>query len=101
FNPARDACGFYPPDMVGRRRELKDGPKRLYERLVRWAGKNAECWWGFEKMAVALGKGERQVRSDMRMLEKQRLIAHRRRDGRRSNTYVFLWHPWFEGAQSN
>src|SRR6266852_596836 len=90
FNPAREACGFYAPDVVSRRRELKDGPKRLYERLVRWAGKNGECWWGFEKMAKELGKSERQIRSDMAVLEEQRLVSHRKRDGRRSNTYVFL-----------
>jgi hypothetical protein len=56
FDPSHRVCGFYPPAVVGRRRELKDGPKRLYERLVGWAGKNAECWWSFDKMAPELGK---------------------------------------------
>jgi hypothetical protein len=96
FNPAREVCGLYVPDVVSRRRELKDGPKRLYERLVRWAGKNGECWWGFDAMGAELGKSDRQVRTDMAVLERYRLVAHRKRDGRKSNTYIFLWHEWFE-----
>jgi len=39
FNPWRGACGFYPPDVVGRQKTLTDGQKRLYERLVRFAGR--------------------------------------------------------------
>ena len=95
FNPARETCGFYVPDVVSRRRELKDGPKRLFERLVRWAGKNGECWWGFDTIAAELGKSDRQVRSHMAVLERRRIVAHRKRDGRKSNTYIFLWHEWF------
>lgn len=96
FNPWREACGFYPPDIVGRQRTLGDGPKRLYERMVRWAGKNGRCWHGQETMAEELGKTGRQVRSNIRALEAAGLISHRSRDGRRSNTYVFLWNDWFE-----
>jgi hypothetical protein len=96
FDPCRERCGFYAPDIVARQRALKDGPKRLYERLVRWAGKNGECWYGVETIANALGKSERQVRYDINTLERLKLIDHRWRDGRRSNTYVFLFHHWFE-----
>jgi len=95
FNPNREICGFYVPDIVGRQRDLQDGPKRLYERAVRWAGKNGAFWWAFPTMAAELGKCERQVRSDMAALESYGLIAHRRRQ-RQSNHYVFLWHPIFE-----
>ena len=37
-NPWRKVCGFYPPDVVTRQRNLTEGQKRLYERAVRWAG---------------------------------------------------------------
>ena len=95
FNPNREICGFYGPDIVGRQHDLQDGPKRLYERAVRWAGKNGAFWYSFPTMAAELGKCERQVRSDMAALEAYGLIAHRRRQ-RQSNRYVFLWHPVFE-----
>jgi hypothetical protein len=95
FSPWRKACGFYPPDIVGRRRDLTDGQKRLYERAVRWAGKKGTFWHGFETMADALGKSVRQVKDDMAVLESMGLIRHARRR-RSSNVYSFLWHAVFE-----
>jgi hypothetical protein len=47
-------------------------------------------------MADILGKCERQVRKDMAKLEEIRLLRHGVRGGHRSNTYEFLWHPWFD-----
>jgi len=96
FNPWRKACGFYLPDVIARQRDLTDGQKRLYERAVRWAGRNGTFWYGFETMAQALGKSVRQVKADMAVLEKRGLIGHNRR-GRQSNKYFFLWHSIFEG----
>ncbi|HXB71635.1 MAG TPA: hypothetical protein VNY05_25585 [Candidatus Acidoferrales bacterium] len=99
FNPARKVCGFWAPDAVARQLDLSDGPKRLYERLVRWAGQNAECWYGFEAMGEALGKSGRQVKRDVLVLEEYGLIRHDRRGNRLSNTYEFLWHPMFDGVR--
>jgi len=96
FDPSHKVCGFYPPDVVGRQRDLTDGQKRLYERAVRWAGRNGCFWYAFETMADALGKSLRQVKADMLALHTYRLLSHVRRGGRRSNRYVFLWHPIFE-----
>ena len=89
FNPWTKACGFCPPDIVGRQRLLAcadgreravtDGHKRLYERAVRWAGRNGSFWYSFETMARELGKSVRQVKSDMRSLEEFSLISHVRR----------------------
>jgi hypothetical protein len=101
FNPWREACGFYPPDVVARQGDLTDGQKRVYERLVRWAGRNGTCWYGFETIAEALGKSGRQVKRDVFLLERYGLMRHVRRGRRLSNTYEFLWHPMFEGAQSD
>jgi hypothetical protein len=106
FNPWTKACGFYPPDTVGRQRLLAcadgreravtDGHKRLYERAVRWAGRNGSFWYSFETIARELGKSVRQVKSDMRSLEEFSLISHVRRGNRQSNQYQFLWHKIFE-----
>jgi hypothetical protein len=99
FNPWRGVCGFYPPDIVARQRDLGSGPKRLYERLVRWAGHKGTCWYSFDTMAAALGKCVRQVKSDIATLEAYGLIAHQRRGRRLANLYTFLWHPLFDGGE--
>jgi len=82
---------------VGRNTELEltDGQKRLYERGVRWAGRNGVFWHAFDTIAGALGKSVRQVKDDMAILEAKGLMEHTRRR-RRSNLYRFLWHPIFE-----
>jgi len=95
FNPWHKLCGFYAPDIVARQRDLTDGQKRLYERAVRWAGRNGTFWYGFDTMAAALGKSVRQVKSDMAVLEARNLLRHMRRR-RNSNLYSFLWHAMFE-----
>lgn len=99
FNPWHKVCGFYPPDVVGRQRDLTEGQKRLYERAVRWAGQNTIFWRGFESMAHALGKSVRQVKDDMAALEAKGLMRHARRL-RKSNVYWFLWHAMFEGQRT-
>ena len=69
FNPWHRVCGFYPPDVVARQRDLTDGQKRLYERGIRWAGKNGTFWYSFPTIAKELGKSVRQVKDDMATLE--------------------------------
>jgi hypothetical protein len=96
FDPCHEACGFWPEDIVDRQRGLADGPKRAYRRLKRFAGVNGSCFPSQKTLAGELGKGERQVRRDLDALESAGLIASVSRDGRRSNTYIFLWHPMFE-----
>jgi helix-turn-helix protein len=110
FNPWSGGCGFFPQDVVGRQSRLTnasgnpkpitDGPKRLYERLVRFAGRDGKCFPGQEKLAAELGKSVRQVRRDLAELEAFGLIRHAWRDGRRSNTYEFLWHGIFESERT-
>jgi hypothetical protein len=100
FNPWHGACGFFPQDVLGRQQELPvaagtlqmvtDGQKRLYERLVQFAGTNGRCFPSQSTLASELGKSERQIRKDLVKLEQFRLIRHLWRQGRRSNTYEFL-----------
>jgi Helix-turn-helix domain len=75
---------------------VTDGQKRLYERLVRFAGTDGRCFPSQSTLANALGKSERQIRKDLVKLEQFRLIRHLWRDGRRNNTYEFLWHRIFD-----
>jgi len=89
----------YPPAIVGRRAGVSDGQKRLYELLYQRAGENDTCWPSFETLAYDLGKSRRQVYNDMARLEALRLIQHEWRSGRRTNTYLYLWHEWFEQPQ--
>jgi biotin operon repressor len=96
FNPWQGSCGFWPADIVDRQRELGDGPKRVYRRLKSYAGKNGSCFPSQQTLAADLGKSERQVRRDLDELESAGLIAAKLRNGRRSNTYQFLWHSMFE-----
>lgn len=96
FNPHVSACGFWPEDIVDRQTNLGDGPKRAYRKLKSHSGKNGRCFPSQATLAAELGKGERQVRRDIAELEAAGLIASRTRDGRRSNTYDFLWHAMFD-----
>lgn len=96
FNPWRGACGFYAPDVVGRVRDLPDRDKRLYETLVRIAGKDGRCYPSVATLAARLGWHESKVKRTTANLEKYPLIRHQWRSGRRSNTYQFLWHQIFD-----
>lgn len=95
FNPWRKACGFYPPDFVNKRTDMRDGEKRLYECLVRRAGRNGKCFPSCRRIAFDLGKSERQVRYDLQKLKTLGLIRWRRSEFRRSNIYEFLGHAMF------
>jgi hypothetical protein len=96
FDPSPDACGFYAGEIVSRQKGIMEGQKRLYDRMVRWSGKNASVWYAFATLAAELVRCERQVRKDVQVLERIGLIRHEWRAGRRSNTYLFLRHPWFD-----
>jgi hypothetical protein len=108
FNPRYEACGFHPEEIVARSHDLTDGQKLLYTRLVRWARSKhgvraneraGEVWRSQRNIATELGKSERQIRRDLKRLEVLVLIKLRVRDGRKSNTYVFLHHPWLQANQ--
>src|SRR3989442_35564 len=106
FNPWHQSCGFYPQDVLSRHRKLPDatgnlkvvtpGQKQLYERLVRFAGRDGRCFPSQDTLARELGRSDRQIRKDLARLESFKLLRHTWRDGRRSNTYEFLWHPIFD-----
>jgi len=105
FNPRFEACSVHPEEVVSRRRDLTDGQKYLYHRLVGWARSTdghrpneraGEVWRSHDNIAIELGKSSKQVGRDLAKLESERLISHHKRDGHKSNTYVFLFHEDFE-----
>lgn len=99
FSPARlkrlTGGKVFPPAIVGRQRDIGDGPKRLFDLLYRRAGNNDACWPSFETCACDLGKGVRQIKADLVCLEALGFIRHRRRR-RQSNVYEFRWHPLYD-----
>jgi len=101
FDPRPDVCHFYAADVIDRQREsdgglaLTDGQKRLYRQLYRLALGNGSCYASAGWLADALGKSERQVRSDRGALARAGLIRYRRH-GQKPPTYQFLLHPSFE-----
>jgi len=95
FDPRHDICGFYPTDAVDRHPGFRDGPKRVYDRLYRLASKSGKCYASAPWLAEVLGKSARQVRYDLEVLERERLIRHQRH-GRNANSQDFLYHPMFE-----
>jgi hypothetical protein len=113
FNPWRQACGFYAPDIVGKQRTLvddkgksrtiTDGQKRLLERLMRFAGQQGKCWQSQRTLATVLGKCERQIRADLDCLEAVGLIKRERKRAKnafaRHTIYLFLWHPIYESER--
>ena len=109
FNPWREICGFYPPEIVNRQRKLPGadgklhrvtaGQKQLYDRCVRWTGEKVRFWRGFVSIAENLGRSERQIKRDMAALESFALMRHRRRRWD-TNVYEFLWHSIFEQVDS-
>jgi len=105
FNPRFEACGFHPEEIVARRRDLTAGQKLLYDRLVRWARvshgersneRAGEVWRSQPNIAQELAKSSKQVARDLAKLESIGLLGHKNSDGRKSNTYFFLFHPDFE-----
>lgn len=101
FNPSYKVCGFHPPEIVRRCKNLKQGPKLLYQCAVHWAGDKGAFWYGFDSLARELGYSIRQAKRDMRTLEGSGLISHVRRGNGRTNRYQFLWHKMFEAEVSN
>lgn len=91
-----EACGFFPDEIVGRRKDLTASQKLLYARMARWARldhgeryneRPAEVWRSHANMAEELGMSSRQIRRDAARLEAVGLLGHHDRDGRKSHTY--------------
>src|ERR1700687_1445403 len=110
FNPRFESCGFHPEEIVSRRHDLTDGQKWLSHRLIVWARSSdgerpnehaGEVWRSQTNLAFELGKSAKQIGRDLAKLESVDLLGHRKRDGRKSNTYFFLFHSDFERTSTS
>jgi hypothetical protein len=98
FDP-REAqnAGRYPVDWVDSRRDLKDGPRRIYRYLYRidvTSDRKKNPWRGYvfagiETMAADLGKPESCVRRDLKSLQRQNLLRIERPNKQEGNQYCF------------
>ena len=97
---------IYPVDAVDARRDISDGPKRLYAKLFRiavTADRRKNPWPGYvyasEKyLAAQLGKSESGIRRDSAALRAKALVRVERPNRTENNHYYFLWLPSFDGA---
>src|SRR5207245_613538 len=69
-----------------------------YGRLVRYAGRDGACHPRQETLARDIGVSDRQVRSYLQELIRNRLLKVIRKGLHAPNEYVFLWHDVFNTA---
>ena len=94
FNPYQMFHGCYVPEWIAQRRELSQGSKLLYGRLIRFAGKNGKCNPRSDILSNELGVSRRQVVDYLKELKEHHLIEAERKGRGRSNNYFFLFHKW-------
>src|SRR5579862_8195755 len=90
---------LYPVDSVDGRRDLGDGPKRLYAQLFRiavTADRRRNAWPGYvyaSEMFLAnrLGKSVSRIREDAKALRNAHLIKIERPRNQGNNQCSFLW----------
>ena len=96
FNPYRQLRGNWIPEGIMRSALLKPPDKLVLTRLLFRAREKGHCWPSKQSLASDTDLSVRTVdRSIARLLE-QRLIAVQPDRQKRSNNYVFLWHPAWE-----
>jgi hypothetical protein len=99
FSPAFKKCGFCPPDIVDRLRDLGDGPKRTYRKLCQRCGNKDHCWPSLNCLAIDLGKSVRQVLYNLGRLVAYGLISRHRRGPGKSTYYFIMQHHVFDGSR--
>lgn len=94
FNPYKMFVGSFIPQWLECRPEISAGAKLIYARMYRYSGKNGVCNPRQEVLAKSVGVSDRQIRTYLKELEDNNLIASKRSGLGRSNVYVFLAHGW-------
>lgn len=87
------------PNFLARRPvgEISQGAKIAYGRMMEYAGQNGEANPSEQTWATEIGVKPRQLRNYIKELESLRLIQVKRTlDGKTSNAYEFLRHPWMD-----
>src|SRR5689334_21321306 len=77
-------------------KELSQGAKLAYGRLMRYSGKDGRCFPSEATLGVSLGVKEKQARNYISELAQKGFIAKRQRGLKQTNQYEFLWHKSFD-----
>jgi hypothetical protein len=78
--------------------DISPGAKLCWGVLARFAGKDGRCFPTMQTIGRQIGVSERQAKSYIAELTRERYIVRTRGGSRRSNQYSFLWHSTFEVA---
>ena len=94
FNPYNLFHGCYVPEWLARRREISQGAKLLYGRLIRYAGKNGQCNPKIETISDEVGVSRRMAVDYINELRNHGLIDTSRTGKGKANDYFFVFHQW-------
>ncbi len=97
FNPHGLFTGIFIPEAMVRYAGLSATAKLAYGRLVRYAGRNGQCYPAVATLAAEIGIGKRRAQECLSELEAGGFIRRDYRDGK-ATEYAFLWHPIFSGS---
>ena len=87
--------GFAPiPNWLLCRREVSDGAKLTFGRLLQYFGSKSECWPHQQTLADELGTNTRSIRRHLKELETHGLVQGVRQGFTQGNTYQLLRHEW-------
>jgi DNA-binding transcriptional MocR family regulator len=100
FNPYMIFLGSFIPDSVMKDKSISSTAKLCYGRLMRYSGKNGECFPSIDKLSKEIGVERTQTKHAIHILEHYKLIKvtpRAREDGSQTtNKIEFLWHKMFE-----
>jgi biotin operon repressor len=91
---AATARGFTQvPNFLLKSKKLSSGDKMTFAMLLSYAWQNDFCFPGQERLAEDLGLSDRSVRTHLKSLEANGLLAIQRRGQGKTNTYELNLSP--------
>src|SRR5436309_4516768 len=81
------------PNFLLKSKKLSSGDKMAFAMLLSYAWQNDYCFPGQERLAEDLGLSDRSVRTHLKSLETNGLLAIRRRGQGRTNVYELNLKP--------
>lgn len=82
------------PIWLLNRKEISDGAKLLYGRLLMYVGKNEFCFPSQHRLAEDLNKSKRQINRYIHELKRCKLIEVKQQGKNKSSRYYVLEHIW-------
>lgn len=96
INPYNLFVGAFTPNWLLRRKEISQGAKLVYARLMQYGAKSGKIFPKRQLLAEEVGVSPRQLDRYLSELESLNLISSRQRGLTQSNQYYILEHPWME-----